>query len=246
MICEFLGGHRLDGLIIVSLPLAERDGRRLADAHFPTVLVDTFHPALPSVVIDDVRGGRLATEHLLALGHERIAFVGEPARNPFGFVSSSRREQGHREALIAADVQPRPQYARYGPHARSSSRQLAYELLQLAEPPSAIVASSDVQALGALDAATQLGVNVPTDLSVTGYDDIDLAAYSGLSTIRQPLENSGERGGEIITNAIASGQRPQPFVEELQVEMVVRSTTSSPGRAGYHAARTRSARVKGS
>ena len=223
--------RNLNGLVVVSLPLSDADGLRLAEARFPTVLVDTFHPALPSVVIDDVHGGHLATEHLLALGHTRIGFVGEPARNPFGFVSSSRREEGYRSALSAAGLTVDPAYARYGPHARASSRQLATELLRLPQPPTAIVSSSDVQALGVLEAAAQFGVVVPSDLSVTGYDDIDLAAYSGLSTVRQPLERSGERGGEIISGAIVSGQCPQPFVEELLLEMVVRSTTSSPGQS---------------
>jgi DNA-binding LacI/PurR family transcriptional regulator len=220
--------HDLDGLIVVSLPLLDGEGGRLADARFPTVLVDTFHPALPSVVIDDVHGGRLATEHLIALGHERIGFVGEPARNPFGFVSSARREEGFRAAMVAAGLRPNPTHMRYGPHARSSAKQLASELLKLADRPSAIVAASDVQALGVLEAAANLGLSVPGDLAVTGYDDIDLAPFSGLTTVRQPLERSGERGGEVLANAISSGDRPHPFVEELPLEMVVRATTGAP------------------
>jgi LacI family transcriptional regulator len=223
--------HDLDGLIVVSLPLLDGEGGRLADARFPTVLVDTFHPALPAVVIDDVHGGRLATEHLLALGHERIGFVGEPGRNPFGFVSSARREEGFRAAMNEAGLRPDSAYMRYGPHARSSAKQLASELLKLPEPPTAIVAASDVQALGVLEAAVSLGISVPGDLSITGYDDIDLAPYSGLTTVRQPLERTGERGGEILANAINSGDRPHPFVEELSLEMVVRATTSAPNGA---------------
>ena len=89
-------GHQLDGLIIISLPLRSDEGDRLAQAPFPIVLVDTAHPALPSVVIDDRNGGRIATEYLLSLGHERIAFIGEPERNPFGFVSSRQPRGGLR------------------------------------------------------------------------------------------------------------------------------------------------------
>ena len=87
--------HQLDGLIIVSLPLRSDEGDRLAQAQFPIVLVDTSHPALPSVVVDDRYGGRIATDYLLSLGHEHIAFLGEPERNPFGFVSSRNREAGY-------------------------------------------------------------------------------------------------------------------------------------------------------
>ncbi len=220
-----LPSQPLDGLIVISLPLQSEEGDRLARAPFPTVLVDTQHPALPSVVVDDRNGGRLATEHLLSLGHTRIAFVGEPARNPFSFVSSPLREQGYRAALRAAGVEASATLVKHGPHLRSAARQLSIELLTLDDPPTAIVAASDVQAIGILEAAEQMKLSVPRDLSVMGYDDIDLAAFSGLTTIRQQLELSGQRGAEILTAAIATNSRPQPFVEELPLEVVVRSTT---------------------
>ena len=99
------------------------------------------------------------------------------------------------------------------------------------EPPTAVVAASDLQALGVLEAARLAGMAVPRDLSVTGYDDIHLAAYSGLTTVRQPLEPSGQRGSEILTGALATGSRPTPFVEELALELVVRATTGAPPEA---------------
>ena len=224
--------HQLDGLIVLSLPLRAEEGDRLAQAPFPTVLVDTSHPALPSVVIDDRDGGRIATEYLLSLGHERIAFIGEPERNPFGFVSSRKREAGYagrprrRRHGVAAPVrEARP--AR--PHGGAPARRRA---VRHAEPPTAVVAASDVQALGVIEAAQLAGNAVPRDVSVIGYDDIDLAAYSGLTTVRQPLEASGQRGSEILTGALATGIRPAPFVEELAVELVVRATTGPPPSTG--------------
>ena len=101
LLMELPASGRVDGLIVITLPLRADEGERLAEAPFPTVLVDTWHPALPSVSIDDVAGGRLATSHLLDLGHERIAFIGEPPRNPLWFVASRLREQGYSEALLA-------------------------------------------------------------------------------------------------------------------------------------------------
>ena len=101
----------------------------------------------------------------------------------------------------------------------------------MSDPPTAVVAASDVQALGVLEAARLAGKSVPRDVSVIGYDDIDLAAYSGLTTVRQPLEVSGQRGSEILTGALATGVRPIPFVEELALELVVRGTTSAPSRS---------------
>ncbi len=122
-------------------------------------------------------------------------------------------------------------YVKHGPHVRTAARHLASELFAMADPPTAVVAASDVQALGVLEAARLAGKSVPRDVSVIGYDDIDLAAYSGLTTVRQPLEMSGQRGSEILTGALATGVRPIPFVEELALELVVRGTTSSPPRS---------------
>ena len=103
-----------------------------------------------------------------------------------------------------------PRYVKHGPHVRTAARQLASELFAMSEPPTAVVAASDVQALGVLEAARTAGKRVPRDVSVIGYDDIDIAAYSGLTTVRQPLEVSGERGSEILTGALATGIRPDP------------------------------------
>jgi DNA-binding LacI/PurR family transcriptional regulator len=211
--------QQLDGLIIMSLPLRSDEGDRLAQGQLPIVLVDTVHPALPSVVIDDCKGGRIATEHLLSLGHERIAFIGEPARNPFGFVSSRAREEGFAAALTSAGVALEPRYLKHGPHVRAAAR------FAMPHPPTAVVAASDLQALGVLEAARLAGLSVPRDVSVIGYDDIDLAAYSGLTTVHQPLEASGQRASEILTGALATGIKPAAFVEELTLELVVRATT---------------------
>ncbi len=215
----------IDGLIIVSLPLQVEEGDRLARARFPTVLVDTAHPNLPSVRNDDRAGGELATRHLLDLGHARIAFVGEQPQSAFGFVASAHREEGYRRAISDAGLTIRPEWIRYGAYLHTAARQMARDLLQLPEPPTAIVAASDTQAVGCLDAARQLGVRVPEDLSVIGYDDIELASTMGLSTVRQPLVYSGERGADLIIEAMA--MRPaQPSVEVLELELVVRNTTS--------------------
>lgn len=225
LVLELPTSGRVDGLIIVTLPLLDDEGDRLAEAPFPTVLVDTWHPALPSVSIDDVTGGRIATNHLVDLGHERIAFVGEPPRNPMWFVASKYREDGYFDALRQAGIEPRVGYVKHGAHLRSAARQMATELFAQNEPPTGIVTASDVQATGVLEAARATGRDVPGDLSVVGYDDIELAAHIGLSTVRQPLEVSGQRGAEILLGELASGTRVTPFNERLPLELVMRSTS---------------------
>jgi DNA-binding LacI/PurR family transcriptional regulator len=219
----------LDGLIVISLPLRADEGQRLASARFPTVLVDTVHPALPSVRIDDREGGRLATDHLIALGHERIAFVGEPSRNPFGFVSSALREEGFRSAMADAGLAVDRSQVRHGPHLRAAARQFATELLMAPTPPTAIVAASDIQAIGVLEAARELSVSVPGQLSVIGYDDIELASHVGLTTVRQSLQDSGQRGADMMLSLVSSRER-NIFSEQIPLELVVRGTTGQvPG-----------------
>ncbi|MEZ5410264.1 MAG: LacI family DNA-binding transcriptional regulator [Acidimicrobiales bacterium] len=224
---ELPNNTMLDGLIVISMPLQHDEGRQLARAPFPTVLVDTIDPALPSVHIDDRAGGAMATRHLLSLGHRRIAFVGEQPGNQFGFVASAHREEGFRRMMAEAGQPVPPELVRYGAFLHTAARRIARDLLSLDQPPTAIVAGSDTQAFGCLDAARQLGVRVPEDLSIIGYDDIDLAALMGLTTVRQPLVYSGERAAELVVESMS--MRPaEPSSEQLELELVVRGTTAPP------------------
>jgi DNA-binding LacI/PurR family transcriptional regulator len=215
----------LRGLIVLSLPVTDEQAARLLEAPFPTVLADSANSSLPSLRVDDRGGGEMSTNHLISLGHTRIGFIGEPPNNPYGSTSSTNREVGYRRAMHAAGIPIDPQLARYGAHVRSAGRQMAAELLSLPNPPTAIVASSDVQAMGCMEAAAAAGVRVPDDLSIVGYDDIEFASALGITTIRQPLERSGQRAAELIIEALSSGPRP-PFLELMEVELVVRSTTA--------------------
>lgn len=217
----------LEALIVMSLPLTPEECRGLLRAPFPTVLIDTWGKGLPSVTIDDRHGGRMATQHLIDLGHRRIGFVGEPANNSFGFVSSGRREEGYLAAMAAAGIEADPTLIRHGAHLRQAAKQMTIDLLELEQPPTAIVAASDIQAVGVIEGAESMGMKVPDDLSVVGYDDIELAALMGLTTVRQPLERSGARAAELVLEAIGA-QRRSAFDEQLEVELVVRSTTRPP------------------
>lgn len=217
---------RADGVIIISLAPHADELAALRAAPVPVVLIDAAAGGLPSVLIDDVAGGELATRHLIALGHRRIGFIGDPLDDPlsFNFVSSRHRFAGYQRALAAASLPFYAAYHRHGIHGRYEARVLARDLLQLPEPPSAIFAASDTQAMGVLEAARDLGLPVPAALSVIGFDDIDVAEYLGLSTVRQPLFESGARGVELMLELLAGGQPPQR-PEYLPVELIPRATT---------------------
>jgi DNA-binding LacI/PurR family transcriptional regulator len=188
------------------------------------VLIDHPHDRVAAVYTDDVAGGRLATEHLLELGHRRIAFLGDFEHNYHGFTSSAMRRTGYEHALEAAGVEPDVELVWRAPHGREEATALTRELLRSGEPPTAIFAASDTQAVGVLEAAEALGVDVPGDLSVVGYDDIEVARYAGLTTVAQPLEQSGARGAELLLAALDGGEVDG---EELPVELVVRTSTGS-------------------
>ena len=219
--------HRTDGLLVVSLIPPDEEVRRLGAGSIPCVLIDAHHDGVPSVVIDDVGGGELATRYLVELGHRRIAFIGDKPADPFRRQSSRDRTIGYERALAAAAIPVRREYVREGTQSRHVARNIAQELLRLAEPPSAVFAASDVQALGVLEAARGLGIDVPDQLSVIGFDDIEIASYVGLTTVRQPLFESGRRGAELLLQALA-GQPAPVHVETLPLDLVVRGTTRPP------------------
>lgn len=223
---------RPDGVLVIAMPPPEQELKRLLDARVPVVLVDFWHPAFTNTYIDNVAGGHLATRHLIELGHRRIAFVGDPSLNPYGFNSSVDRCNGFRRAMSESGLEIPAAYIKEGPHARHVAHRLTAELLNLEEPPTAVVAASDTQALGVLDGANNLGVDVPQSLSVIGFDDIEVAAYVGLTTVRQPLVLSGQRGAELLLEAISAPQQPQALAaEQLPLELIVRKSTAPPTEA---------------
>ncbi|HET7044793.1 MAG TPA: LacI family DNA-binding transcriptional regulator, partial [Gaiellaceae bacterium] len=178
---DLLGrSDRSDGLLVVSLVPPEPEVERLQAARIPCILIDAPHPTLPHLVVDDVAGGELATRHLVELGHRRIAFVGDKPTDHYRFRSSRDRTTGYERALARAGLEVRPEYVREGTQSRHLARSIAEELLGLPERPTAIFAASDTQAVGVLEAARALGLGVPGDLSVVGFDDVEIAAYVGL------------------------------------------------------------------
>jgi DNA-binding LacI/PurR family transcriptional regulator len=196
----------------------------------PVVFIDVHTPsvaALPRVVGDDVAGGAMAARHLLELGHRAIAFVGDAVEDPFGFTSSHDRQEGLTRELAAAGIAVPEHWIGHGAHGRYEARALTRQMLTSARRPTAIFAASDTQALGVVAAARELGLHVPEDLSVIGYDDIEAADYVGLTTVRQQLFESGRRGAELLLAEIGLRSEESP-VSNLDPELVVRATTAPP------------------
>ena len=225
--------HRADGVLAICLPLSRGQLGQCARAGVAVVSVDAASPGVPQTTVDDVAGGRLATGHLIALGHRRIGFVGDmPDRRPpagLGFTSSADRQRGYRQALAAAGIGAEDDLIRLGPHDAAVAAEHAAQLLKSPDPPSAIFAASDTQAVGVLAAADRLGVSVPGELSVVGFDDIDSATFLNLSTVRQPLARSGAEGARRLC-AVLRGERVRPLRQELPIELMARGSSARARR----------------
>ena len=207
--------QRTDGLLVMSLPPPPDAVAALERASVPVVFIDVHTPSvanMPRVIGDDVAGGALAARHLIDLGHRRIAFVGDAIENPFGFTSSRDRQAGLAQELAAAGVTIPSEWLGLGAHGRYEARALARRMLTADRRPTAIFAASDTQALGVIAAARELGLHVPDDLSVIGYDDIEAADYVGLTTISQGLFDSGRRGAEVLLAEIEVRSEQPPVV----------------------------------
>lgn len=219
---------RPEGMVVMSLHPTQLQLEQLRAAGTPTVFVDADIPGWSSIVIDDLEGGRLATNHLLALGHRRIGFIGDGEDSELGFTSSHNRRMGYRHALESCGVPAESRYERTGPHGRAVAASLAAELLADAERPTAIFAASDTQALGVLDAAERAGRAVPDELAVIGFDDIEAAEYHGLTTIRQPLAASGREAAQLLDAHMVTPDLA-PVRRELPLDLVQRRTTGPAG-----------------
>lgn len=224
---EIVLQNRPAGVIIISLPPDEVDHAGFRSTGAPVVLVDCPSSELPGDAIDDVAGGELATRHLIELGHEKIAFIGDLEETTVGVPASADRRRGFEQALAAAGLELTHEHLRFSQLGVEPARKVTEELLDLDEPPTAIFAASDVQALGAVSAARARGVGVPKDLSIVGFDDIQTAELVELTTVRQPLEASGRRAGIRLLEMLGHAPLPEmpPFPP---LEIMVRNTTAPP------------------
>jgi LacI family transcriptional regulator len=214
----------LDGLIVMSLPVSDANVRRLMMHNLPTVLIEYPHPELNSVVIDDVEGGRMAVEHLVQKGHQRIAFLGDTDLPEYAIHPVGLRLAGFRQAMEAAGLPVPEDFVRLAPYIQEQTRLTAAELLNLPEPPTAIFAATDFQALGVVKAARQLGFRVPEQLAIVGFDDLDLAEFADLTTIRQHLDESGRLAVELLISGIKDHDRPVRHIN-LPLQLIERLTT---------------------
>jgi DNA-binding LacI/PurR family transcriptional regulator len=227
----------VDGFVLYSVVRNDPRVEAALARQLPVVTVDQPRDApTPFVGIDDRAAARTAAQHLRGLGHERVgvlSFVTAlDAEGSLELFLSSERLAGYQDGLGRAWDQEAVRMCR--PNAPEPARRAAIELLQTKKPPTAILAMSDVLALGALQAAAELSIAVPTELSVVGFDDSPAAqlATPPLTTVAQPHEEKGRLAAEWLIRAIERGRpsRGRRRRAILPTELVVRGSTAPPGR----------------
>jgi DNA-binding LacI/PurR family transcriptional regulator len=223
----------VDGFIVYSTPTGDPRLEAALERGLPVITVDEPREVpTPFVGIDDRAGGRLAARHLVELGHERIAIVGFPEYahddESLPFDATRERLAGYREGLGAAWDPDRVVIAPSNRH--EFARELAGALLAAESPPTAVLAMSDVLAAGTIRGAADHGIEVPSALSVVGFDDVPSAALHEppLTTVAQPTERKGEIAAQALLDALERETRPKATRTLLPIELVVRGTTASP------------------
>jgi DNA-binding LacI/PurR family transcriptional regulator len=230
----------VDGFVAVGLSEDHPEVEHIRGADLPIVMVDsgTF-PEHASVDVDDERGAYLAAEHLTSLGHRSFLVIGVEPPTPGSNADFSgvvgRRLAGYRAALAQAGLTFTDDDVVVGPASLEGGAACLQRAWEDGLRPTAVLAMSDVMAIGALNAAARLGLNVPGDLSVVGFDDIELARHiePPLTTVHQPVRRKGEEACRLLLTAIARPAVATPDHRRLETRLIIRGSTGpAPRRKG--------------
>jgi len=231
--------RRVDGVLLISLPISDHYARKFQRAKVPIVLVDSFHPALDSISVENWDGAYRATRHLLQLGHRRVGIIVGHLRS----MPARVRLEGFRQALADAGV---PLDERHvvvvdsipgqDGFCKEAGYQAMMQLLSLGlDRPTAVFVSSDVQAEGALRATNEAGIRVPQDMAIVGFDDIEIAELLGLTTMRQPMFEMGRLAMDRLAERIVEPEAPR-FVRTFATSLVVRRSCGAQASMEHPAA----------
>lgn len=193
---------RYDAIIIMSVPLEEQFLTRLEMTNFPVVLIETQDDRFPSIQVDHQYGAELATEFLVSKGYTKLGYLGFTNMDNYSFNTSQLREQGYRNVLERNGISIREDFVYKCDYGIESAYEAIKKEWTSGDRPRAIFCATDVNALGVLKAAKDLGIRVPEDLAIIGFDNIEMASYMELTTIEQPMEDTGRIAAQLVEQLI--------------------------------------------
>lgn len=225
---EVLLAKQVSGVILMSgYKVRERGAPALELGRVPVVYLYQYtrDVDVPCIIPDDLGGGALGTRHLLDLGRRRIGFI----NGPLHFEASQQRLIGYQQALRNHGIPFDPALVRTGKWNEQSGYELAHELMALPQPPDAIFCASDSLAAGALDALHELGLRIPQDVAVVGFDNRYFSGYQRppLTTVALPLYEMGSLAGELLLKAI-QGEPPHRVIHRVPCTLVKRLSCGAP------------------
>jgi len=221
--------RKVDGLLIVSLTLDDAVSCRLKDSGLPVVLIDAYSPMFTSLVVNNVEGAYQAVRCLIEKGHRRIGFINGQIEGNFKFNQANDRLIGLHRAFGEADLLFEPELVLTSEWSRMGGKRAALQLLSQQNRPTAIFAASDMQAVGVLEAAKDLDIPAPEQLSVIGFDGIEVSELLDLSTVQQPMQEMGEAGSAALVELIDNSAQT-PELIRFNTRLVERHTTGpAPG-----------------
>ena len=218
--------NRVDGIIMISLSMDDKYVQRFVDSSFPIVLVDSYHEKLDSITVKNKEGAYNATCHLIRQGHKKIGMIDAQLKS----FPAQIRLNGFRQALDEYGIPFEQNYLMISDTITERdgfNREAGYdamqEILKLQDRPTAIFVASDIQAAGALQAIREAGLKVPEDIAVIGFDDIELAKYLGITTMKQPLFQMGTTAFQRLMDKMETPSLPL-LHQSYDTELVIRQT----------------------
>lgn len=218
--------RRVDGALVIAIPAEDRQLHDILALGMPTSLIGVSVEGVPSVTIDDVQAGRIATQHLVNLGHERIGVIaGAPIEAPF--TAEHDRLRGFQEAMRDADLPIDPMLEAFGYFTIPGGEQAMTALLTQKNPPTAVFAMSDEMAFGAMKAMRSHGLAPGKDISLVGIDGHDMSEFLDLTTVVQPVQDLGRIAAEALVAQLASPDAEATSgAIRLPTQLIVRGTTA--------------------
>jgi len=227
---------KVDGVLLFSLPMNDNDAKIFINVNFPIVLIDSYHPQLDSITIQNNQGAYLATRHLIELGHQKISLITGHIQS----IPARTRLEGYRNALLENQIKYDEDYVLYLDDTvtdkdlmlndgfnEKSGYQLMLQLLRAEKKrPTAVFVSSDIQAIGAMEAIREKGLSIPEDIAVVGFDDIELARLLGLTTIHQPIVEMGHSAVKRLIDRMRC-ESTERYECNLETHLVIRRTCGS-------------------